>query len=53
MKEKHDRKFNNNKFSFKMRQKTYLKAQKCSQFHRSDLLQDLTFELIIHVKAKA
>ena len=50
---KRDWKFNNNKFSFKMRQKTYLKAQKCSKFHRSDLLQDLTFELIIHVKAKA
>ena len=26
---KRDRKFNNNKFSYKVGQKTYLKAQKC------------------------
>ena len=31
---KRHRKFNNNKFSFKTRQKTYLKAQKCSKFRR-------------------
>ena len=50
---KHDRKFNNNVFSFKMRQKTYLKAQKCSKFHRGNLLHDRVFELIFDTKAKA
>ena len=34
-----------------MRQKTYLKAQKCSKFH-TDLLHDRMFKLIIHTKAK-
>ena len=51
---KRDRKFSNNKFSFKMRQKkTYLKAQKCSKFHRRDSLHNSLFELIIHAKEKA
>ena len=36
-----------------MRQKTYLKAQKCSKFHRRNSLHDRMFELIIHAKAKA
>ena len=46
---KHNRKFNNNKFS----KKTYLKVQKCSKFQRRDLLHDRMFELIIHANAKA
>ena len=54
---KHGRKFNNNNFSFKWRQKkkkkTYVKAEKCSKFHRRDSLHDRMFELIIHAKAKA
>ena len=37
-----------------MRQKTYLKAQKCSKFHRRASLHDGMFEFkIIHAKAKA
>ena len=35
-----------------MRQKTYLKAQKCSKFHRRVSLHDRMFKLIIHAKAK-
>ena len=33
--------------------KTYLKAQKCSKFHRRVSLHDRVLELIIHTKAKA
>ena len=36
-----------------MRQKTYLKAQKCSKFSQTNSLHDRMFELIIHAKAKA
>ena len=32
--------------------KTYLKAQKCSKFHRRDLLHDHVFELIMTQKRK-
>ena len=32
---------------------TYLKAQKCSKYHRRGLLHDRVFELIIHTKVKA
>ena len=35
-----------------MRQKTYLKAQKCSKFHSRASLRDRMFELIINIKAK-
>ena len=33
--------------------KTYLKAKKCSKFHRRDSLHECLFELIIHAIAKA
>ena len=36
-----------------MRQKTHLKAKKCSKFRRRASLHDRMFELIIHAKAKA
>ena len=40
-------------FNSRLGQKTDLKEQKCSKFHRRVLLQDRVFELIIHTKAKA
>ena len=33
--------------------KTYLKAQKCSKFHRRVSLHDRVLELIVQTKAKA
>ena len=42
----------NNKFSFKMMQKSYLKAKKCSKFHRQALLDDRMFKWFVHTKVK-
>ena len=50
---KRDRKFNNNKFSFKMRQKTYLKAQKMFEISQTCSLHERVLELIGNAKAKA
>lgn len=46
-----DKKFNDSKFSFKVRQKTYIKAKKV-KFCRRALLHDHMFKLI-HAEAKA
>ena len=40
-------------FHSKWGKKTFLKAQKCSKFHRRDSLHERVFELIIHAKAKS
>ena len=50
---KRDRKFNNNKFSFKMRRKNLSKSTKMFKISQTDSLHDRMFELIIHAKAKA
>ena len=39
-------------FHSRLGKKTYLKVQKCSKFHRRDVLHDRVFELIMTQKRK-